>query len=95
MLFLATFLDWPYGFFQLLRLVVCGAAIYGAVKTNETGRSNWTLVMAGIAVLFNPVFLITFSREEWQPIDFAVGVVFLFALKSLVGKKADTTRTTH
>jgi hypothetical protein len=36
--------------------------------------------MGGIAILFNPVLPISFTREEWQPLDIGVAVIFLVAL---------------
>jgi hypothetical protein len=36
--------------------------------------------MGGVAILFNPVLPITFTRTDWQPIDFGVAVVFSIAL---------------
>jgi phosphatidylserine synthase len=83
MLLLASVETWPYGFYQILRIVVCGAGLYAAFKANEMGRQNWTWAMGVVAALFNPVLVVRFSREEWQPIDFVVGIVFLASLKFL------------
>ena len=73
----------PYGYFQMLRLVVCGTAVYAALKAREAHRQNWTWVMAAVAALFNPIVLMRFSRAEWQPIDFIVGIVFVIAAWSM------------
>jgi hypothetical protein len=54
----------PYGYFMLLRLVVCGAAIWLAY-TLLAGR-KWTgprWVFVAIALLYNPVFRVHFERE--------------------------------
>ncbi len=70
----AAFGSWPYGYYQLLRLVVCGAAAYGAYVFAETSKGRmWTLI--GIAVMFNPLAPLRLSREDWQPIDFITAVV--------------------
>jgi hypothetical protein len=79
MLALAAGAEWPYGFYQLLRLVVCGTAVYVVVQTMNQ-RQYWPWVMAGIAILFNPVFPISFELEQWQAIDLVVAIVFLVAL---------------
>jgi hypothetical protein len=71
--------DWPYGFYQLLRIVVTGTAIYVVVQTLNH-RQYWSWLMGGIAILFNPILPITLKKEEWQPIDFGVAIVFLTVL---------------
>jgi hypothetical protein len=78
MLLMASADSWPYGFYQLLRIVVTGTAGYVVVQTVNY-RQFWPWIMGGIALLFNPILPISFTREEWQPIDFGVAVIFLIA----------------
>lgn len=79
MLLMAAGGDWPYGFYQLLRMVVCGTGLYVAIQTSHH-RKYWPWIAAGIAVLFNPVLPISFTQEEWRPIDFAVAALLSVAL---------------
>jgi hypothetical protein len=79
MLLMASFAVWPYGFYQLLRLVVTGTAVYVVVATTNQ-QGYWFWIMGGIAILFNPILPISFARNTWQPIDFGVAVVFLILL---------------
>ena len=72
MLLMASADSWPYGFYQLLRIVVTGTAGYVVVQTLGH-RQYWPWIMGGIAILFNPVLPISFRQEEWQPIDFRCG----------------------
>ena len=61
----------PYGYYTLLRIVVCGAA--ALLAFNDFKRfgsvSFWVLLMGGIALLFNPIIPIHLSREVWAPIN--------------------------
>lgn len=86
MLLMAVGGDWPYGFYQLLRMVVCGAGIYVVIQTSKH-LSYWPWIMGGIAVLFNPLLPVSFTREVWRPIDFAVAVIFVIALVQLRQRK--------
>ena len=79
----------PYGFFQLLRLTVTAVAIYVAVATRGTS-TLWPWAMGGVALLFNPVFPVSFSRQDWRPIDVAVAVGFLVAAAQLGRSKNST-----
>ncbi|MHC4541140.1 MAG: DUF6804 family protein [Planctomycetota bacterium] len=68
---------WPYGYYQLLRFVVCGAALYIAFMAY-----NWQKIWAAwpfgfIAIVFNPLIPIHLSREIWQPIDVICAILFI------------------
>ena len=78
-LILAVVNSWPYGFYTLLRLVVCGSAAYLAVQFHSQSNDAWTWAMAGVALLFNPVLPVGLGRDMWVPIDAAAAVVFALA----------------
>jgi len=69
----------PYGYYQFMRWVVCGVAVYIAVCAHRWGKA-WTIWFFGaIAVLFNPIFPIHLSREVWLPIDCVGALLFGFS----------------
>jgi len=89
MLFLAL-VPWPYGYYQLLRFVVCGVSAYLAFAAYNWHKLWATFLFGFIAVLFNPLIPIHLSRELWQPIDLICAVLLLFtvfALKNPVKKE--------
>jgi hypothetical protein len=69
----------PYGYYTLLRIVVCGSSAFVAYKSYETiGKPSLGIgVMIGVALLFNPLIPIQLSREIWAPIDVGAALVFL------------------
>ena len=76
MLFLAL-APWPYGYYQLLRFVVCGVSAYMAFRA-YTSQKMWAAwLFAFITVLFNPLIPIHLTRELWQPIDTICGMLFI------------------
>jgi arginine exporter protein ArgO len=86
MLFLALG-SWPYGYYQLLRFVICGVSAYIAFNAYQW-RKIWAVWLFGfIAVLFNPLIPIHLSRELWQPIDFICAVIL--AIIAFVLKKPE------
>ena len=66
---LAAVLPWPYGYYQLLRLVVCGVGAYFAYTAYQWGKLRAVWLFGGIAALFNPFVPIHLTRELWIPID--------------------------
>lgn len=82
--------QWPYGYYQLLRFVVCGVSAYIAFMAYQWQKLWATWLFGFIAVLFNPLVPIHLSREIWQPIDLVCALLFAFvafALKEPVEKE--------
>lgn len=66
----------PYGYYKLLRLVVCGVSLYVAF-TAFNWQKMWAVWVFGfVAILFNPLIPIHLSREIWQLIDMACALLF-------------------
>lgn len=60
---LVALADWPYGFYQFLRLVVTGYAVWIAFQSAAQSRPVWPWVFGVVAVLYNPLFKISMSRD--------------------------------
>ena len=68
-------------FYQLLRLVVCGASIYGALVYAETSKTRmWVLIAA--ALIFNPIAPLRMSRNDWAQVDLFAAIVLAVVLIS-------------
>lgn len=77
----ALFDGLPYGYFTLLRFVVCAVGAYVAYKTYEKDNESLLVwLFGGIAILFNPIIPIHLTREVWWIIDLMVGGVFLLSI---------------
>ncbi len=60
---------WPYGYYTLLRWVVCGAAIFNTIGFSKAKLTGWGLVFGALAFLFNPLFPIHLTKSSWVGID--------------------------
>ena len=77
MLFLAL-ARLPYGYYTLLRFVVCGTTAYGAYfAPTEQKKPAWAWTFGIIAVLFNPFLPIHLIRGTWAFIDVAVALLLV------------------
>jgi len=76
MLFLAM-ADLPYGYYQILRWVICGIAVYVAYMAYRWGKIWATWVFGLIAVLFNPLIPVHLTKEIWRPINFVCACLFV------------------
>jgi hypothetical protein len=78
-LLLAAVLHLPYGYYNFLRIVICGAATLIAVTglTEDTQRGMaWTATFILIVVLFNPILPVRLHRSIWFYLDLIAAAVF-------------------
>lgn len=85
MLFIAM-AELPYGYYQILRFVICGISIYVAIEANERKNPTWVWTMVVMAILFNPLIPIRFKKEDWQVVDCIAGFIYLATIPMLRSK---------
>lgn len=79
---LLSFLDWPYGYYTLMKFVVTGVTAYYAYYIYEVvQRQNfWFWFLIATAILFNPIIPIHLGDKSlWEVIDVVV-IIFLISL---------------
>jgi len=77
---LLTFFSWPYGYYNFLRIIITGVAIYYAYYLYKIIKEQdfwfWSLVV--IVILFNPIFPIYLGNKSvWGVIDTIVAIFFI------------------
>jgi len=81
----SVFLLWalsrhPYGFYTLLRWIVCTSAAYTVYICTTMKRIPWAWVFGVIALLFNPFIPPRIERATWIYIDVVTGIVLLISI---------------
>ena len=64
-------LDLPYGYYILLRFIVCGVSVYFAIGAVDLQKTGWAWVLGGIALLYNPLVRVHLDRSLWSVINLA------------------------
>lgn len=77
--------DMPYGYYQLLRLLVTGYAGYVSALYFICRQSALAWGFAFIALLYNPLFVITMSKEFHAFVNFIVAASIVWEIKNLRG----------
>lgn len=80
MLLLAIPPIWPYPYFQILRWVVMGVAIYNAYRAEGLEKTQWVYIMGAIAILFNPLFPIYFQKDTWVILDLITAILMFVSI---------------
>ena len=73
----AVFGHWPYGYYQLLRWIVCTAASVMALKAHSSDAKAWVVCFVVMAILFNPIAPISLDRATWVWVDLLAAVLLL------------------
>jgi hypothetical protein len=72
--------QWPYAYYQVMRLLVCAAAVFVAYK-GWMFRRDWAVwVFGSVAVLFNPICPFHMNRAAWMVIDLLAAATFILAI---------------
>lgn len=82
-LLLAGLGGWPFGFYTILRFVVCGSAVYLAVEASALKKKGWMWVMGGMAFLFNPLSPVHSSRSSLRILDLVAAAIFAVSLAAI------------
>ena len=75
LLFLAIF-QLPYGYYQLLRIVITIASGISAFAAYENNNQGLAIAFAFVLILFNPIMPIYLDKGTWVIIDIIVGIFF-------------------
>jgi hypothetical protein len=71
---------WPYGYYQILRWMVAGAALFVLWIAYELKKESWLWIMGVIVILFNPIVPVSLDKGTWVVIDFIVAMIFLISI---------------
>lgn len=84
MLCLAILPVWPYGYYSLLRIVVCASCGYAAyVFRTDPERQKHFIPLIFLVIVFNPVSPVYLERIYWLVIDLAAAFYFLSIAKKI------------
>ncbi|RXZ44258.1 DUF6804 family protein [Crenobacter cavernae] len=73
----------PYGYYMLLRLVVCGVFAFAAFVAFDRKSKVLPWVYGFMALVFNPFVKIHFPKEMWAVVDVAAGVLLVATAKAV------------
>lgn len=74
----------PYGYYVLLRWVVCGIFAYLAFLAFEKEKIEWVWILGITAAVYNPFVKMHLGREIWSLVNLitiAVAITSIYKLK--------------
>lgn len=84
-LLVAALFPWPYGYYDLLRLVVCAGSGWIAFEQwrHDDAISGWVVAFGATALLYNPILAIHLTREIWTVFNIVTATLFVGHLATL------------
>jgi len=84
MLLLALNPSNPYGYYTLLRWVICGIFAFLALRAHDEGKKEWVWLLGITAGVYNPLIPLHLGREIWllaNLVTIGVAIASIFKLK--------------
>ena len=72
----------PYGYYSVMRWVVCALCVWLSLASYRSEREAWTWIWGIIAGIYNPIFPLHANREVWSVVNVAtISVSAWYGLK--------------
>jgi len=70
--------DWPYGYYQFLRLVVCLSSFFIAYQHYKEGyRFEWSILFICAGLLFNPIMTVHLTKAIWSYLNIVIALIYI------------------
>ena len=79
----------PYGYYVLLRIVLCAVCTFLAFRALEIENTAWAWILGMMAVIYNPIIPIHLTRKIWSVVN-ALTIVVLSMTFVTLRKKTVT-----
>ena len=80
----------PYGYYVFLRIVTTGVFVWGAVVLFQRKSPILPWVFIVLAIIFNPIIQVFFSREIWIGIDLVSAIILLASITVLAQNNSNS-----
>ena len=61
----------PYGYYSVMRWLVCGSCAWLALSSYRNGLEEWAWCWGVLAGIYNPIFPVHANRELWSWVNVA------------------------
>lgn len=81
-LLLGCLIDFPYGYYQLVRFSAMAGFVYLAIDAHQNNISKHVFIYIVLALLFQPFIKVALGRTIWNFVDVVVAIWLLTTLSS-------------
>ena len=73
----------PYGYYVLLRVVLCGISVYLTWRAYQLGNPGWAWTLVIVAVVYNPILRIHLTRGIWSVVNVVTIILLAVSMWTL------------
>jgi hypothetical protein len=70
----------PYGYYILLRWIICASSAYIAYLAAEQEKKLLIYIYGALAIVFNPIFQLYLGKDIWVIVDGVAILLFIISL---------------
>lgn len=85
----------PYGYFQILRIVVCAVCFASAYRAYAMEATGWTWTFGILAAVFNPFVPVGLTRSAWAFIDLVAAAILAASVYYAKSRKTSPPFDSH
>ncbi len=75
-LLLIALLDMPYGYYQLMRVIIFCVSAHIAIHEKDRNSELWFWIFIACAIIYNPIFKLSFGKELWPFVNIVTTALF-------------------
>lgn len=68
--------DMPYGYYQILRVILFCASVYLAIAEGRRDGGFWLWAFIASALIYNPIATLSLGREIWTIVNVMTIAIF-------------------
>lgn len=76
--------EMPYGYYQLLRVLIFCVSCFLAYRSHEAHQQAWTWIFVGLAITYNPIIKLHLGAQVWPIVNAAT--ILLLAVHLLISR---------
>src|SRR3546814_10787352 len=86
----------PYGYYSVMRWVVCALCAWLALSSYRAGREEWAWAWGVIAGIYNPIFPVHANREIWSIVNvLTIAAAAWYGFKVSQDRKSTRLNSSH
>ena len=74
---LVAMLDMPYGYYQLLRVIIFCVSVYLAIAEGKQDYGFWTWAFIACGLIYNPITKLSLGSQIWPFVNIATALLLL------------------
>lgn len=73
----------PYGYYIILRIVICAIFLHLVARAFKMEKDLWVWIFGVMAAIYNPIIRVHLTRDLWSVINVLTIIVLALSMRTL------------